>query len=171
MTHSLQTGIVDCGSLIPTAICVVSWRVSPSWSWRPPPTTFICAAQRDLRGRITERILERVNQDTVNPVSRLPCFWAGEGKGSGSFGAPHWDSIERDFGPADAAMGLVPKQWSRYVELLTRHDYSNIDRLLSDCQTIIVDGFYQCWRRRCKVFHKMNRQIANVQPPPPQPPG
>jgi len=110
-----------------------------------------CASHKEERARTTTRILERINRDTIEPVSCVPNYWNAAEKGQHP--DPRWVSIEADFGPEHAAMGLVPRLWIRFLESLARNDNSDLERLINDCQLILVEGSYKCWRKRCKVFY------------------
>ena len=61
------------------------------------------------------------------------------------------------FGPADAAMAIIPIAWSHHLKSLRRNEDSKLEVLIADCQVILVQGFYDCWVKRCKIFHACNR--------------
>jgi len=67
-----------------------------------------------------------------------------------------WKRIE-SFDASTAAMAIIPLDWPKFIGKLKRKDNSNIERLLADCQVILVQGFLDCWKRRCAKFHALHR--------------
>jgi hypothetical protein len=123
-----------------------------------------CEAQRALRVDVTAKVRKRLSDDAVNPVHDIPIiYWNADERGK-SWLPEEYTRVEQEFGPEDAAMGLVPKLWSQFAERLPRKENSDIEKLLADCQRIILQGCYDAWRKRCASFYQIHHQ-----PRPPQP--
>ena len=119
-----------------------------------------CKAHVERRQQMTINIHERVQRDCATRIPALPCYWNQDEQQ-----APGVDVNLQElstFGPADAAMAIIPRIWSNHLKSLRRNEDSKLELLIADCQAILVQGFYDCWVKRCKIFHACNR---------PEPPG
>ena len=114
-----------------------------------------CAANVRRRQKITSDVLERVREDATRPFGRLPCYWDHDNK------YPHpptelWAEVET-FSATDAVKALIPKAWVAHLKTLPLKKEANLDKLVADCQRILVQGFYDCWKQRCKKFYALHR--------------
>jgi len=111
-----------------------------------------CVAHAATRADTTRRILVRINRNLVVPISATPNYWNADEKRS-AVASGYTEAIESEFGPIDAAMGLVPQAWTAYLKSLTWHPRTNLEDVIHDCQTMIIEGFLLCWKERTRKFY------------------
>ena len=118
-----------------------------------------CAAHEERRKEMTEEIRSRIQDDLRDPPTRIPCFWNESEKHPDlPPDANEWHEIENSFTAEDAACGIIPRAWVTYLQKLPRQQESNLEKLIADCQRILVQGFFECWKARCKKFYQLHRR-------------
>jgi len=113
-----------------------------------------CAAHKERRQQMTRDIHERVQNDAVNHIDQLPCYWNEEDKHTNA-PSDDWKQIE-SFSANDAAMAIIPHAWVTHLKNINRKSGTNFEALIADCQIILIQGFYDCWKARCSKFHALH---------------
>ena len=83
----------------------------------------------------------------VGQIEVTPNYWNTDKKGS-AVGNAYNEAIESEFSPTDATMGLVPQTWTTYLKSLTWRLRTNLDEVIHDHQTMIIEGYLSCWKER-----------------------
>jgi len=121
----------------------------------------VCKAHKKTRTATDKKVLEEIHKFTSRTVKELPNFWNADT--TGQFPAGTLKAEVAKFTAQDAARGLVPTPWVKYLRTLPWKHGTDLEEVVSRCQVALVNGFWRCWRDRCDTFHKLHK--PSTEPP------
>jgi exonuclease III len=119
-----------------------------------------CEHNSPIRANITKKVLDIINEHLKEQINDTPVFWAPEQRHR--FISPRnkkrttWVNIEKH-APENAAMGIIPEDFTRFLEQLDWLDNTDLESIMAEIQIEIVRGHHLAWIERCKAFTNANR--------------
>ena len=114
-----------------------------------------CKALAQHRKDITSQVLNLINKELEENIEHVPVFWDDEQKG----GKPNddtWREVEKHTAEF-SAMGLIPNSFINFLQGLRWRSTSSFPNTVSEIQITVVQGHYNSWLQRCKIFYETNR--------------
>lgn len=143
------------GVRVPDALCPSCNQIEDRFHF------LSCSAHAARRAKITRKVSDQLNKYRMEPSNAIPAFWDSTHEQSEFCDYPYYEDIMRHTA-IDAARGIIPKSFYRYVEYEVAPD-TDVDALIACIQLILVSQLRKCWTKRCRTLFTYLRNRAEDQ--------